>query len=403
MAESCDLLQELPNSAGQSQRYCGEWVTKRLGDICDLDPENLSSSTPPDFRFNYISLEQVDTGRLLGFSTETFRTAPSRARRVLRYGDILMSTVRPNLMAHLLYTGQVKDAICSTGFSVIRCISESCDPRYLYTHLFGKVVNDQINRIISGSNYPAISSHDIKAIEVPFPPTLEEQSSIAEAIADIDGLHEAMELLITKKKAIKRTAMHQIFNKYIRLGEFSGEWQVDDFARIFERVSTSSHQVQASEYRNFGRYPIVDQGKNHVAAYSDRADKLFRCAKDGLIVFGDHTRTVKFIGTDFVIGADGTQILATKGDHWPKFFYYQLLTKQIPDTGYNRHFKFLKDLAFCVPDLSEQKAIASALTDMDNEITALECQAEKLRSIRQGMMQQLLTGCTRLSRPCASH
>jgi type I restriction enzyme S subunit len=74
-----------------------------------------------------------------------------------------------------------------------------------------------------------------------------------------------------------------------------------------------------------------------------------------------------------------------------------LNTKEIPNTGYNRHFKFLKELIFIVPEsLKEQKAIAQILSDMDAEITQLESKKEKYQAIKQGMMQELLTGKTRL-------
>ena len=101
------------------QRFSGEWETKRLQDISDINPQNFSSNTNPDYKFNYISLEQVDSGKLLGYSEEIFQTAPSRAQRVLQNGDVLMSTVRPNLMAHLFFRDQVPNAVCSTGFAVL--------------------------------------------------------------------------------------------------------------------------------------------------------------------------------------------------------------------------------------------------------------------------------------------
>ena len=89
-------MQQLLTGNTRLPGFNGEWEAKRLGDIADIDPENLSDSTNLDFRFNYISLEQINAGRLLGYSEMEFRTAPSRARRIIRSGDVLMSTVRPN-------------------------------------------------------------------------------------------------------------------------------------------------------------------------------------------------------------------------------------------------------------------------------------------------------------------
>ena len=113
-------MQQLLTGKTRLPGFSGKWETKRLGELAQIDPENLASSTNPDYEFNYIALEQVDMGRLLGHTVETFRSAPSRARRVLRRGDVIMSTVRPNLRAHLFFRGEVTNAVCSTGFAVIR-------------------------------------------------------------------------------------------------------------------------------------------------------------------------------------------------------------------------------------------------------------------------------------------
>jgi len=118
--------------------------------------------------------------------------------------------------------------------------------------------------------------------------------------------------------------------------------------------------------------------------------------KNSEIYYQTHVRIVKFVNVDFLIGADGTQLLAKKGNHVTKFLYYQLSTKDIPNTGYNRHFKFLKDLTFKTPTPKEQRAIAEVLSDVDGLINALEALIAKKRAIKQAIMQQLLTGKTRL-------
>ena len=144
---------------------------------------------------------------------------------------------------------------------------------------------------------------------------------------------------------------------------------------------------------------MVDQGKDFVVGFSDREDKRFRCPDGGVIVFGDHTCIVKFINFDFLVGADGTQILHGKHGQNTRFHALQLQYRGIETTGYNRHFKILKEREFFVPPLPEQDAIASALSSMDAEIAALESRREKTRNIKQAMMQELLTGKTRLVEP----
>ncbi len=210
-------MQQLLTGRTRLPGFEGEWEEKRLGDLAEIDPENLSNSTNLDYCFNYISLEQVDNGRLIGYSEEVFRSSPSRARRKLKKGDVLMSTVRPNLMSHLLYNNQVNNAVCSTGFAVIRAKVGLSEPGFLFNQLFGYVVNNQIEKIIAGSNYPAINSRDVKLIEIPCPPTLHEQTAIATVLSDMDAEIAALERRRDKAKEIKQGMMQQLLTGKVRL------------------------------------------------------------------------------------------------------------------------------------------------------------------------------------------
>jgi type I restriction enzyme S subunit len=215
-------MQQLLTGKKRLPGFEGEWETKQLCEIADVDPENLPSDTDPTYSFNYISLEQVDNGHLVGYSEEVFSAAPSRARRVLRYDDVLMSTVRPNLMAHLHYRGQIKNAVCSTGFSVLRVKNGLADSGFIFAHLFGSFVNKQIEKMLAGSNYPAISSRDVKSIEMTCPPTLDEQRAIAAVLSDMDAEIAALERRRDKAKQIKQGMMQQLLTGRIRLVEPPG-------------------------------------------------------------------------------------------------------------------------------------------------------------------------------------
>ena len=136
---------------------------------------------------------------------------------MLRHGDVLMSTVRPNLMAHLLYTGQVANAVCSTGFAVLRTKRNQSDPVFLFAHLFGHVVNKQIEKTLAGSNYPAINSHDVRLLEIPCPPEVDEQTAIATILSDMDAEIAALEAKLSKARQIKQGMMQELLTGRIRL------------------------------------------------------------------------------------------------------------------------------------------------------------------------------------------
>jgi type I restriction enzyme S subunit len=184
--------------------------------------------------------------------------------------------------------------------------------------------------------------------------------------------------------------------KQTEVGVIPEEWEVKPFSQVLTRINAKEHQLQTLNYQEIGDYPIVDQGKKAIVGYSDECGKRFRCPKDGVIVFGDHTCITKFVDFDFLVGADGTQILKSKGVHFARFNAYDLERTGIQQTGYNRHFKFLKERFFVSPPLLEQRAIAVALSDVDALLAALDRLIEKQRDLKQAAMQQLLTGQTRL-------
>ena len=205
---------------GYKQSELGEipedWEVKCIKDIGFVDPENLSSTTSPDYEFNYISLEQINMGILLSTTKYTFATAPSRARRVLDCDDVLISTVRPNLMSHYIVQQEVKDLVCSTGFSVVRCVKEQLCSGYLYQHLFSTVINNQIEMLVSGSNYPAINSTDVRNLKIQLG-SIAEQTAIATILFDMDSEIQALKKRLNKTRQIKQGMMQELLTGKTRL------------------------------------------------------------------------------------------------------------------------------------------------------------------------------------------
>jgi type I restriction enzyme, S subunit len=209
-------MQELLTGKKRLSGFSGDWELRRLGDIVQVDPDSLGSDTRPAFTFNYIALEDVDCGALMGYSEQVFQTAPSRARRKLCKGDVLVSTVRPNLKSHLLFSFDSGDWVCSTGFSVLRCREGTTSPSYIFFHLFSDGVSRQIEALLTGSSYPAINSGDVRALQVPMP-SYEEQTAIAAIVADMDTEIAALEAKLAKMRGVKQGMMQELLTGRIRL------------------------------------------------------------------------------------------------------------------------------------------------------------------------------------------
>ena len=177
--------------------------------------------------------------------------------------------------------------------------------------------------------------------------------------------------------------------KQTSLGILPQEWEVVRFNDIFIRIPSKKYQIKTKEYQSNGKYPVIDQGQTAVISYSNNDNEVFK--NSSVIVFGDHTRELKFVDFDFVVGADGVQLLKTKENFDNRFFYYQLKTKKIPNTGYNRHFKFLLDMSFVCPTLAEQEKIAQILGVWDKGISVLKSLIEAKTKRKKALMQRLLT------------
>lgn len=166
-------------------------------------------------------------------------------------------------------------------------------------------------------------------------------------------------------------------------------WTYKKFADCIDKIP-KQRQVKSKDYKSTGLYPIVSQEKELISGYWDDESYLYKHSKP-IIIFGDHTKVVKYVDFDFVVGADGTQILSPKSDVDAKFFYYTLLATPIRTLGYARHFKLLKERSFKFPSLSEQQHIVSRLDSAFAHIDELKANAEKQLSEARALFQKALT------------
>jgi type I restriction enzyme S subunit len=157
------------------------------------------------------------------------------------------------------------------------------------------------------------------------------------------------------------------------------DWPTKTFGELFESKSKSFESLKQKDYLSSGRFPVVDQGQELVGGFTND-QHLVRDFGDPVIVFGDHTRCVKYVDFPFVSGADGTKVLVPRKGVDPKFGYFQLLSIKLPTKGYARHFGELSKHSFVLPPLEQQKRIVELLDAATARITELTACYEQART-----------------------
>lgn len=152
-------------------------------------------------------------------------------------------------------------------------------------------------------------------------------------------------------------------------------WQSRSFEDCIEKV-TYTTKIQRKDFLDSGAFPVVSQEDAFINGYWNGAEDVFR-VETPLVIFGDHTKVLKYIDFDFVLGADGVKLLPPKEFLVPKFFYYQLQTAQLDSLGYARHYKLLKELEIKYPDRAEQHRIVAILDEAFDGIATAKANAEK--------------------------
>jgi type I restriction enzyme S subunit len=253
------------------------------------------------------------------------------------------------------------------------------------------------------SGQPGINGSEYAQMPIPLPP-LSEQRAIAEALSDMDALLEGLERLIAKKRDLKQAAMQQLLTGQIRLPGFSGEWEIsplEALADCLDNVRVPLNESQRTSMK--GDYPYC--GANGVLDYVNDYvidDDIILMAEDGGYFDEYESRPIAYRMRGKCWVNNHAHILKAKSGYNQGFLFFSLVHKNIlPFLASGTRAKLNKSEMNKIEILGpknqdEQTAIATILSDMDAEITALEARRDKTRHLKQAMMQELLTGKTRL-------
>ena len=262
--------------------------------------------------------------------------------------------------------------------------------RYFYNY-FSENFGKEVSKYTAKSSVDSVRRDMIAEMMIPLPP-LEEQKRIAEALSNVDGMISSLEKLIAKKKAIKQGAMQELLTGKKRLPGFVGEWRK---CKLKDVLTVEHGQSQHAIEDVNGKYPILATG-----GIIGRANSYLYDQPSVLIGRKGTIDKPQYMETPFWT-IDTLFYTKISTNYHAKYIFYVFCL--IDWLDYNEasgvpslSASVIENIDVIIPELREQVAIASILCDIDNEIESLEQKLEKTHQIKQGMMQQLLTGKIRL-------
>jgi type I restriction enzyme S subunit len=332
-------------------------------------------------------------------------------------GDVLFTTEAP--LGNVALVPDGRKYILSQRTILIRGALEKA----LNEYIFQVLISENFQRVLldysSGSTAKGIQRRRFEKLQIALP-KLEEQRDIATALSDMDALLDGLDRLIAKKRAIKQAAMQQLLTGQTRLPGFSGEWDMKLLGDVAEvKTGPFGSLLHERDYVADG-VPIITV--EHLGEFGVEHVNLPMVSEEDCKRLSTYSLHVGDIVFSRVGSVDRNALIRKPEDGWlfsgrllrvrpngrcinSMFLGYQFHSEQfklavrtvaVGQTMASLNTTILNGIQVNLPSISEQTAIATILSDMDTEITALETRGAKTRALKQAMMQELLTGRTRL-------
>jgi type I restriction enzyme, S subunit len=390
-----------------------EWVVKRLGDLATIrDGTHQTPSYVPD-GVPFYSVEHVTSGdftrtKFISPEEHQFLTRSYKIER----GDILMTRI--GSIGDCRLVDWDVDASFYVSLALLKV--RGADAAFVSQYSECKAFKAEVELHSLPSATPKkINLGPISDIRIPIPP-LSEQRAIATALSDVDALLDGLDRLIAKKRDLKRAATQQLLTGRMRLPGFHGAWEVKRIGSFADCTAGGTPLTNVSKYwggsirwmssgeLNLKRVTEV-AGRITNAGLEDSSAKLLpaRCVLIGLAGQGKTRGTVAINLVELSTNQSIAAVLPNDS-FVPEYLYFCLDARyeelrELSSGGSGRgglNLKLIKTLAVPFPTAEEQRAIATVLSDMDAELAALEARRNKTHALKQAMMQELLTGRTRL-------
>ncbi len=253
--------------------------------------------------------------------------------------------------------------------AIVRIINDELNAKWLYYYFRSPEWTSFIkNQTVKGSTVDRISIEEFPEYTIPVI-SLEDQNKIVDVldkidrkIADNKKINDYLEEMAktiydywfvrfnfpNKNGTPYKASGGNLFYNMLLKKEIPSNWAVDTIGNLLSKVPNST-KIPSTAYCENGSIPIIDQSSNFIAGYTNDETSIL-VNPNGYIIFGDHTRVVKYVRFPFARGADGTQIIDSNNSNMPNELFYQVIKSiDLSNYGYARHFKYLKDIVIAIP------------------------------------------------------
>jgi len=352
----------------------------------------IRSMNVHDFRFEYSGLAHIDGDQARALDNVT-----------VEQDDVLLNITGASVARCCMTPRGILPARVNQHVAIIRVKKTEADPCYVHYCLVSPQYKDHLLSIAQGgATREALTKEKIEEFRIPCPP-LATQRKIAAILSAYDDLIENNLRRIKILEEMAQNLYREWFVKFrfpgheharfvdSPLGRIPEGWEAVKVGSLLSRVRRPA-RVQKRHYAIEGPIPVVDQGRDFVGGYTDRDEALI---EDGLplIVFGDHTRVLKYIDFPFACGADGTQLLKSDNVRMPMtLFYHALVSIDLSDFAYARHFKLLKEELLALPAASIAMLYDRFALSLRNQVSSLMERNDSLRATRDLLLPRLISG-----------
>jgi type I restriction enzyme, S subunit len=406
-----------------------EWELKRIKELAKINPEQIKDN------YNFNEIEYVDISSVEEFQIKKlnkFQTneRPSRAQRIIKNNDIIISTVRPYLKSFSLINFEKSNLVCSTGFTVVRSKIFS-DNNFLFAYFKSHLFESNYIREMEGMAYPAITSSVVSNSSIPIPNNKKERERIGIILSNVDNLIDSYDKTIQTTKKLKKGLMQTLLTKGIGHKKFKKvkwlfgkeieipeEWDIQTLSEISQKLVVGFVGTCESFYTDKGGVPMirttnVNESKldlsnlKYVKKEFHIKNKKSQIFENDLLVsrHGESGEACLVRGLKEA-NCMNIVIIRCKNEILPVYFEFafnsRFIRQQIKRTtaggvqGVVNTGEIAKNLML-IPSMKEQQKIVSILSSVDDEISKLESKKKSAESLKKGLMQKLLTGQIRVT------